>query len=193
MGHCRFGDKCAYLHAPLAPPNQATTPNYLPTSAPALSPLQHFSAGKALPPSPVSTDGSDSSGPNSVEDLNAMMQQYTLGQVMSMPGSGLMHGMSLPPVPPCTPATYDPFMNPQSTPEVRLIHVPVPVPVLPAMYRRGSESLVYSSPNSKGGSPGPPLRNRSRSITYGVNLFKSKHRLIFLFSHRPVNPMLSQS
>lgn len=173
MGHCRFGDKCAYLHVPPTPPSQTTASFTSPSSA--LSPLQSFSPERlALTHLPSTTEGSpDRSRHNSVEDLTTMMQQYSFGPTSSKPGSGLM---SLSPVPPCTPATYDPFSSPYSTPGVRLVPVPVPVPVLPAMFRRGSESLVHPSPNSKWESP---LRNRSRSITYGVNLFKSKHRIIF--------------
>ena len=199
MGHCRFGDKCAYLHLPPTPHNLSATPlpaGYHTSPTPALSPLHSFASDKAilahLPPSPTSTDGtSSSSGHNSVEDLTAMMQRYTFGPVLSVPGSGLVDRISLPPVPPCTPAIFDPLSTPQSTTEVRLVPVPVPVPIVPAVLRRGSEGTIRPDLNSKGESY---LRNRSRSLAYGVNLFKSKHQLFsFCLCITIINPRIKLS
>lgn len=186
-GYCRFGDNCSYLHVPPTPPSQSDTPlssNIYPSPASALSSLQSLSPDKAtLPHIPSSfpdttTDAtSDHSSPSSVEDLTTMMQQCSISTITSSsPRTGLQGGneINLPPVPPCTSPSYDLLLSPQLSPGVRLVPFPVPVPVVPAAYRRGSESAIQSSPRSK---EEVQLRSRSRSITYGVNLFKSKQRV----------------
>ncbi|CAL1712267.1 unnamed protein product [Somion occarium] len=161
MGYCRYGDNCAYLHMPPTPPSQPHSPlsmNYFHPVAPCMNvPSHSFSAEQAIlhhlpnfPPSPCPTvtDGTSEMS-SSVEDLTAMMQQYSINPIVR---SGHADEIPLPPVPPCTPATYDYY---------------VPSPGV-------STISTNTSPSPSGDRSRSPRRSRSRSVTYGISLFKTK-------------------